>query len=262
MVAEEGKELSLVASCVFILSFIVVESYFISPAYFIYKFEHNYIKINEVPFLQIFFNTLNCAIYVSAAISESGDFQNLLTNSVGLVICLFILLRLWLVLFKNNKTPGFFIYLLIIINIIFQISYLIYRLDDDEGKLTQYFATVINICMYLVLNQNDISAYKEKRADKIPILSCILGLISSIGWFLYAYANQEKQEEEKEETQQSDVITFYANLFSFIILIFPITEYFILFCKYKKNENRNDDDLLSGDKKYLANEEKGDEGIN
>lgn len=234
MVVEEDKKIDVSTLICFIFAFISVALYFFSPFYFIYKYEHKYLDLKSIPFLQIFFNALNCTVYVVAALSNTGDFQNLLTNITCLLICIFILLKLFIVINKGNESSTYFIYLLIIFNIIFQIGYYIYRSDDDEGYLTQYSAIIINILMYLSLNQNDISAFKEKRPDKIPILSCCLGLLSSLGWLFYAMLSSDENSYE----EQSEDITFYANLFSFFTLITPIVEYLFLFIKYKDEINR------------------------
>ena len=258
MVVEEKQDLEIEAFIFFIFAFVFVTLYFLSPLYFIYKYEHKQIDLKSLPFLQVFFNALNCTIYVAAALSETGDFQNLLTNLISLLVCVFVLLKLWIVIAKGNEASTYFIYLLIIYNIIFQIGYYIYRSDDEEGYLSQYSAIVGNILMYLSLNQNDISAFKEKRPDKIPILSCCLGLLTSLGWLFFAMYSKEDIDDD-----QSYEITFFSNLFSFFMLITPIVEYLFLIIKYKDEANRysanstNSEDvnkkLIVGDDQKLSN---------
>lgn len=224
----------------FILAFLGVEFYYISPLYFIKKYEHKLIELQEVPFIQLFCIILNCSAYMIFGIKGRGDFQNLLTNSIGLLLGLLVLFRLWYII-QKNKGSEYYFYLFLILNIIFQIFYFIYRSENAE-QLSEFVAKIMNVTMYLVINQNDFFAWNQKRADKIPILSACLGLVASFFWFLFAYFTSPNQRESN-----SSQVTKFSNGVSIFVLIIPIGEYLYLKLKYKKEKEVISGKLIDGD---------------
>lgn len=206
----------------FIFAFIIVELYFISPTYFIFKYNKKYIEKKHIPFVQIFLNLLNCSTYVVIAITANGDSQNLITNLIGVGICLLVVLHLYLSLPKT-KNSNYLFNFFFIFNIIFQIYYLIFKYYKD---ITDYITIIINICMYSSLNIGTYYAFKENKVDRIPILSAVLGLLSSIGWTLYATFLGKEQKID---------ITFFSNLLSFLVLILTIACY--IYLSFKKDNN-------------------------
>ncbi len=183
----------------FIFAFILVQLYFISPIYFIFKYNKKFIEMKHIPFLQIFLNLLNCITYVVIAETGTGDIQNLITNLIGSCLCLIVIIYLYVSISKKLDS-NYILYFFIVLNIIFQIYYL-------------------NIFMYLSLNIGTYFAFKEKKPDRIPILSAFLGLLSSIGWTIYSATL---------ENVALDNITFFSNIFSFLVIIFTIVSYFYL----------------------------------
>ena len=97
--------------------------------------------------------------------------------------------------------------------------------------------------MYSSLNIGVYYAFKEKKADRIPLLSAILGLLSSIGWTTYSIAveSDEKNKEKKEAKVESDsdIITKLSNAISIIVLVIPIISYIYIAKKYKNNTITN-----------------------
>lgn len=231
----------------FIFAFIVVQLYFISPIYFIFKYNRRYIEKKHIPFLQIFLNLLNCSTYVVIAIKGDGDFQNLITNSIGVVICLIVVLQLWLSMSKKKNNQYIFNFVFIF-NIIFQIYYFFFKYCPKSGK---YITIIINIFMYLSLNIGTYYAFRENKPDRIPILSAILGLLSSIGWTLYSVCLKNNDENDK-----IDKITFFSNFFSMLVLISTIVCYIYLIkfeSPIKNNtinvENENEKDIKNDQEK-------------
>ena len=214
--AEDNDDKSLKASSLvaFIFAFIVVELYFISHLYFIFKYNRRYIEKKHIPFLQIFLNLLNCSTYVIIAIKGKGDFQNLITNSIGVALCLIVVIQLWISMSKKKKNQYFFKFFFIF-NIIFQIYYFIFRSCGE--KTTGHITIIINISMYLSLNIGTYYAFKENKPDRIPILSAVLGLLSSIGWTVYSACLED-----------DDLITLISNMLSIIVLVFTIVCYIFL----------------------------------
>jgi hypothetical protein len=223
----KDKMLSTQSFIAFIFAFILVQLYFISPAYFIFKYNRKYIEKKHIPFLQIFLNLLNCVTYVVIAQIGPGDNQNFITNSIGSCLCLIIIIYLWISLSKKVKS-NHLLYFFILINIIFQIYYFIFKYKAD---LSNYITIINNIAMYLSLNIGTYFAFKEKKPDRIPICSAFLGLLSSIGWTIYSITLGNKQ---------TDPITFFSNLLSFLVLISTIFCYYYLDCCYKNKNKTNE----------------------
>ena len=211
--SDNERTLSTESLLSFIFAFIVVELYFASPIYFIFKYNRRYIEQKHIPFLQMFLNLLNCSTYVIISLLGTGDFQNLMTNSIGVVICLLVIIKLWTSLSKKEHGSYLFNFFFIF-NIIFQIYYFVFKYQPSAS---QYITIVINIFMYLSLHIGTYYAFKENKPDRIPILSAVLGLLSSIGWTFYAaFLNG------------FDKITLFSNSLSFIVLISVIICYIYL----------------------------------
>ena len=206
---DEPEEKSLTTSSLiaFIFAFIIVELYFISPMYFIFKYNRKFIQKKHIPFLQIFLNLLNCSTYVVIALTGPGDFQNLITNIIGTILCLIVIIQLYISLSNHKSSKNILLYFYLIFNTIFQIYYFLYKYLPDSYE---FLTIIINISMYLSLNIGTYYAFKENKPDRIPILSAILGLLSSIGWTVYS-ACLEKE---------FDTITLYSNISSFLVIIF------------------------------------------
>ena len=118
--------------------------------------------------------------------------------------------------------------------------------------------------MYLSLNIGVYYAFKEKKADRIPLLSAILGLLSSIGWTTYstiAIEADEKNDEKKKEKDKSDsdFITQLSNAISIIVLVIPIISYIYIAKKYKNNENANNLPEESTEKNKIVLDNKEEE---
>ncbi len=199
----------------FIFAFILVQLYFISPIYFIFKYNKKFIEMKHIPFLQIFLNLLNCITYVVIAETGTGDIQNLITNLIGSCLCLIVIIYLYVSISKKLDS-NYILYFFIVLNIIFQIYYLIFKFYKG---LSSYITILNNIFMYLSLNIGTYFAFKEKKPDRIPILSAFLGLLSSIGWTIYSATL---------ENVALDNITFFSNIFSFLVIIFTIVSYYYL----------------------------------
>ena len=228
---DKEKMLKPISLTAFIFAFILVQLYFISPAYFIFKYKRKYLELKHIPFIQMFLNQINCLTYVVIAVFDQGDFQNLLTNIIGSILCFIVIIYLGISLPKNNESKNYIFIYFFILNIIFQIYYIIYqKIEGIYGSLT----IVINVLMYLSMNIGTYYAFKENKPDRIPILSASLGLFSSIGWTVYSATLEEKK----------DLITLISNILSFIVLIIPIACYFfLLFCHKSQTEiiNQNND---------------------
>jgi len=255
----EEKDLSTKSLIAFIFSFIVVELYFVSPIYFIIKYNNKYIKKKHLPIIQIFINLLNCSTYVIISLKGTGDFQNFLTNIIGVVLCLIVILELWLSLSKSKNT-NYILPIFIISNGIFQLYYFIFKIEEGNKTIYSVLTIIINICMYSSLNIGVYYAFKEKRADRIPLLSAILGLLSSIGWSLYSVAvSYDEDNQDKKEETKSDIITMLSNTISIIVLIIPIVSYIYLAKKYPNNTISNNFTKENPEKNKIKLENKDEE---
>lgn len=218
----------------FIFGFILIEAYYFSPYYFIYKYERGLINLKNVPFAQMLFDAITCGVYCVAGFIGNGDIQNLITNSIGLLLCLIVLVRLWFAISKGKERQNLF-YLIFVINIIAQIIYFVGRADSKTGSImSKYMAMIFNSTQFLTIYPNLIFAYQEKKISNIPILSCFLGLFACIFWAIFGlYTN-------KNDKTESSLITKMSNIISVIILIFPIIVYFIFKKKFGTEEHKKE----------------------
>ena len=99
-----------------------------------------------------------------------------------MTLCLIVILELWLALSKR-KNSNYILTTFLICNCIFQLYYFIFKIGFGDETISKALTItiIINICMYSSLNIGVYYAFKEKKADRIPLLSAILGLLSSIG---------------------------------------------------------------------------------
>ena len=199
--------------------------------YFIYKYNQKYIERKHIPFVQIFFNLLNCSTYVVIAIIGTGDFQNLVTNLIGFILCLIVVFHLYFSLPKK-KYDNYLLHNFIIFNIIFQLYYFIFKYNEG---LSKYITIIINILMYMSLNIGTYYAFKEKKPDLIPILSAVLGFFASLGWAIYAACLGEH-----------DPITLLSNIFSFLVIISTILSYIYLLKFGSKTSNEKKVEISEG----------------
>lgn len=223
---EKKGTLDLKSAITLAISFVLVEGYFISPIYFIYKFKNKIISLYELPFAQVFINLLNCLIYTIISLqtiidkNQSIDIQKLITNGIGTIICLIVLLSLYITYTKfSNK--NLFLYMFTTVNIIFEIIF--YFLAFYEKPL-MIVTMVTNSLMYASINIHVYFAIKQKRYDKIPILSSVLGILASIGWFCYALIRWKEGDDDAQ--------TMIGNAVGIIVLVPPIVTYIFLKIKY------------------------------
>lgn len=222
------------------ISFILVEGYFFSPIYFIYKFKNKIISLYELPFAQVFINLLNCLIYTIISLqtiidkNQSIDIQKIVTNGIGTIICLIVLLSLYITYTKfSNK--NLFLYMFTTVNIIFEIIFYALAFYEKSGTKNEdekekqnnplmIVTMVTNSLMYASINIHLYFAIKQKRYDKIPILSSVLGLLASIGWFCYALIRWKEGDDDAQ--------TMIGNAVGIIVLVPPIVTYIFLKIKY------------------------------
>ena len=232
---------------ILILSFCCQELYYLSPLYFIFKYKKKCIEMKNLPLFQIFSNTLNCLFFITAVLKKAGDFENLITNTFGFVFCLIVVYQLFHSLTKfKEKLSGHFFYLFIIYNLCFQFFYYI------SGMTSQIISKILNVSMYFFCNQNDYYAFKEKKSGIIPILSCVLGLSSSIGWIIYNTLVLYDNPTNEDITWKN----LYTNIVGCLFLVFPILEYTYIRMKYelikeivKKDDDDDGDDENNEDNK-------------
>lgn len=222
---------SIYGLILFLFAFFNVQIYFLSPLIFIYKYEKKQIELKEFPFIQVFFNFLNCFAHVLYAAKGYGALETLINNFVGLLISLGVYIRMWIALYKRGLKSIWF-YLFVVTNIIFQCCFKAFTTKQPDTL--SLLSLTLNILMYLSTNQNIILAIRSGDASKLPFISAIFGLIASIFWILwYSYGVAGKTVDSKAFSRKE--VNNFANAISIFCLIIPITLYLLL-RKNKKSE--------------------------
>lgn len=219
----------------FLIAFFTVQIYFLSPLIFIIRYEKKQIELKEFPFIQVFFNLLNCYAHVIYAYLGYGSLETFINNSVGLAVSLGVFVRAWVALYKRDL-KSIWLYLFVVVNIIFQSCFFATRIKQMETL--SLLSLTLNILMYLSTNQNVIFAIRTQDSSKIPIVSAIFGLISSIFWIVwYSYGVRVVEETLQKERRG---VNNFANGISIFCLLVPISLYIFL---RKKNNPKKDDNL-------------------
>ena len=226
--------------------------YFVTPLIQIVRAYKRNLDKEAIPLPLIIFILLNCLLWLLNAIS-SGDLLSwiplLISNGVGLIINSVILFLYLALLLQSTKR--FLFYGIFVINVLVEISYLMFRyiiLKDKENEEEEEFefhyigfaATIINVLMYTSPIVNVIKIVKKKSSELLPIVTlgvgffCTLTFIAEglVKYYFYYHKDENNQRVYAFETIISNGISFF-----FIVCQIGIWTYFRCTQKYRKDES-------------------------
>ena len=226
--------------------------YFVTPLIQIVRAYKRNLDKEAIPLPLIIFILLNCLLWLLNAIS-SGDLLSwiplLISNGVGLIINSVILFLYLALLLQSTKR--FLFYGIFVINVLVEISYLMFRyiiLKDKENEEEEEFefhyigfaATIINVLMYTSPIVNVIKIVKKKSSELLPIVTlgvgffCTLTFIAEglVKYYFYDHPDENNQRVYAFETIISNGISFF-----FIVCQIGIWTYFRCTQKYRKDES-------------------------
>ena len=253
----EGKNLRMLASnpvstILNWLGNILALLFFATPLYQIFK-KRLYVgsKIKNMPLFLILTIIFNCLFWLLQAFSSEdlGSWVPLLiSNIIGLIMNV-SLLFFYLYIFLQKDIKKFLGYGFFVVDLMIEISYLIFRyVVETNGSfhLIGLVATVINILMYSSPLQNIKKIMKEKKYEALPILTLIIGLLTTLTFLIKGILDYFTSEGE-EDAQRSAVETMVSNGISFLLLGILAGIYTYFFCNKKERDEITKEDIEKGD---------------
>ena len=210
--------------------------YFSTPLIQIIKMYKGKLKTEYLPITLLLTILFNCTFWLLHGVTESmneGKFwaSLIICNGYGLIINIALLFFfLYIYLAKNiNKFIG---YGLFVVNLIFEITYLmeiwVIRKNKENNDFVGFIATVVNVCMYLSPATNIIKVCQTGNYEFLPIITNIVGFFTTLIWLIYGALTQNDKD-------PSAKFTLYSNGFSVLIVAFQISFWLFYFAKYSNN---------------------------
>ena len=206
--------------------------YFLSPLFQILK-KKLYVEKNmkNLPLLLILSIIFNCLFWLLNAFCSDnlvGWIPLLISNIGGLAVNTFLVF-FYLFFFLEKDKKKFLGYSFFVVNLMVEITYLIYRYvididKDDQEKSTNNFhligfvATIINVFMYSSPLQNIKLVIKEGKYEAIPIYTILSGFLATITFFIYGILSYCNVKEDEINERRNAIETMISNGVSILVL--------------------------------------------
>lgn len=196
-----GDALNYIGSIVSLL-------YFLSPLVQIIMLYKRKLEPQSIPLFLLLSILLNCLFWVIYATEDKDNILvlPLVTNSIGLGVNI-VLMFLYLYIFLEQKLWEFLGYSFFVVDILVEIYYLMMRYIVHNNikrhpQLIEFIANIIGVFMYASPAQNIFKVIKTGKYEMLPILTNVLGFVSTLIWLFYGATT------EKPQTLASNGISF------------------------------------------------------
>ena len=152
-----------------------------SPIVLFYQIAVGNKKRDIVPEMLIICNVLSAELWFSYWIRIGTKMAPIVSSSVSFVLGVIFSL-IYLYYFSEKRCAKFFIY---IIFEFLSIIALYYVLSLTELKIVGFIANCVNILNFISPAQRIVRVCREKNYTLIPIVTTVLGCISSFGWLVF-----------------------------------------------------------------------------
>ena len=152
-----------------------------SPIVLFYQIARGNKKIEIVPEMLIICNVVSAELWFSYWIRIGTKMAPIVSSSVSFVLG-FIFSLIYLFYFSEKKCHKFFIYILFECLVI---VLLYYTLSLTSLKITGFIANCVNILNFISPAQRIVRVCREKNYSLIPIVTTILGCVTSFGWLVF-----------------------------------------------------------------------------
>ena len=149
-----------------------------SPIVLFYKIAMGKEKIEIVPELLIICNVLSAELWFNYWTQKGNKMAPLISSSVSLILGI-IFSFIYLYYFSNKKVGKFLLYIILEST---SICLLFYGLNQIEINYVGVMANIVNVITFFSPGQRIIRVCKEKNYKLIPIVTTILGCVTSFGW--------------------------------------------------------------------------------
>ena len=192
----------------------------LSPIVMFYKIAVGKESIEIVPEMLIICNLLCPELWFSYW--NKQDQMAPWVSSLSSLILGYIFSIIYLFYFSEKKIFKFLLYILLETCFVFGLYYFLSYIVEDLSIIGSV-ASVVNIITYISPGQKIIRVIKEKNYKLIPIVTTILGCITSSCWLYFGIALSDVK-----VIVPNFLSTFFSALNSFI--------WFYFYCKVKKEE--------------------------
>ena len=152
-----------------------------SPIVLFYQIAVGNKKIEIVPEMLIICNVLSAELWFNYWIRIRNKMAPIVSSSVSLVLGV-IFSIVYLYYFSQKKFSKFFIYIILEC---FSIALLYYTLTFMDLKIVGFIANCVNILNFISPAQRIVRVCREKNYSLIPIVTTVLGCISSFLWLVF-----------------------------------------------------------------------------
>ena len=204
-----------------------------SPIVLFYKIAVGKEKIEIVPELLIVCNALCAELWFSYWIKIGNKLAPLVSSSVSLALGL-IFSVIYLYYYSEQKC---FKFLLFVIMESMLVCLLYYGLTLIETNIIGLIANVVNVITFISPGQRIMRVCKEKNNKYIPIVTTLLGCITSFGWLLFGIIIH-------------DINCIIPNSINVVLAIFNSIIWLYFYCinKGKENKDENEEEMIETDR--------------
>ena len=210
-----------------------------SPIVLFYRLAVGKEKIDIVPELLIICNVLCAELWFSYWTKKGDKLAPLVSSSVSLVLGL-IFSIIYLYYFSEKKCSKFILYILL--EGIF-VCLLFYGLRLIDVNIVGTIANVVNVITFVSPGQRIVRVCKEKNYKLIPIVTTLLGCVTSFGWLIFGILIH-------------DINCIIPNTLNVIMALINSSSWFYYYCTRKENEDKKEDE------EEMIETDKGDKEIN
>ena len=209
-----------------------------SPIVLFYKIAIGKEKIEIVPELLIICNVLCAELWFSYWTKIGNKLAPLVSSSVSLILGL-IFSFIYLYYFSKKKWTNFLLFILL--ESVF-VCLLFYGLNQIEVKVIGLIANIVNVFTFISPGQKIVRVCREKNYKLIPIVTTVLGCVTSFGWLCFGILI-------------NDINVMIPNSISTLFAIFNTSIWIYFYCKTKDKEKKDDEE-------EMIETDKGDKEIN
>ena len=192
-----------------------------SPIVLFYQIAVGNKKIEIVPEMLIICNVLSAELWFSYWIRIKTKLAPIVSSSVSFVLGV-IFSIIYLYYFSQKKCSKLFIY--VILECV-AIALLYYTLTLTEIKIIGFIANCVNILNFISPAQRIVRVCREKNYSLIPIVTTVLGCISSFLWLVFGILI-------------NDYNVMIPNTISVLIALFNTSIWFYFYCTTKGKKEK------------------------
>ena len=204
-----------------------------SPVVLFYRLAVGKEKIDIIPELLIICNVLCAELWFNYWVKKNDKLAPLVSSSVSLILGL-IFSIIYLYYFSGKKCCKFLLYVLLEGIFVFL---LYYGLSLIDVNIVGTIANIVNVITFISPGQRIVRVCKEKNYKLIPIVTTLLGCITSAGWLFFGILIH-------------DINCIIPNTCSVIMAIFNTSIWLYFYCtrKEKEKQDENEEEMIETDK--------------